>query len=79
MSSYPSINTDDIERLQVINPPSKLAANFEQMVAPLYEMKEKNDTQIKILQRQRDELLPLLMNGQVSVMPTAVNCDLSHD
>lgn len=76
VSSYPSINTDDIERLQVINPPSKLAANFEQMVAPLYEMKEKNDAQIKILQRQRDELLPLLMNGQVSVMPTEVNCDL---
>ncbi len=28
------------------------------------------------LHQIRDELLPLLMNGQVSVMPTEVNCDL---
>jgi type I restriction enzyme S subunit len=29
-----------------------------------------------ILTKQRDELLPLLMNGQVTVTPPAVNCDL---
>ena len=32
--------------------------------------------EIEALTAQRDELLPLLMNGQVSVRPTAVNCDL---
>ncbi|MBQ7941311.1 MAG: restriction endonuclease subunit S [Muribaculaceae bacterium] len=38
-----------------------------------------NRKEIIYLTRQRDELLPLLMNGQVSVKPTEVNCDLSHD
>lgn len=33
--------------------------------------------EIATLTKQRDELLPLLMNGQISVMPTAINCDLS--
>ena len=38
-----------------------------------------NRVEIQNLTRQRDELLPLLMNGQVSVMPSKVNCDLSLD
>jgi type I restriction enzyme S subunit len=32
--------------------------------------------EIAELTKQRDELLPLLMNGQVTVTPPAVNCDL---
>jgi type I restriction enzyme S subunit len=36
----------------------------------------RNKGEIKALTKQRDELLPLLMNGQVSVTPPAVNCDL---
>lgn len=36
-----------------------------------------NKDEISSLIKQRDELLPLLMNGQVSIMPTEVNCDLS--
>jgi type I restriction enzyme S subunit len=32
--------------------------------------------EIAVLTKQRDELLPLLMNGQVSVTQPAVNCDL---
>ena len=37
-----------------------------------------NRVEISSLTIQRDELLPLLMNGQVSVLPTEVNCDLSE-
>ncbi|MDE6552226.1 MAG: restriction endonuclease subunit S [Muribaculaceae bacterium] len=36
-----------------------------------------NRVEIQNLTRQRDELLPLLMNGQVSVMPQEINCDLA--
>ncbi|MBD5284546.1 MAG: restriction endonuclease subunit S, partial [Bacteroides sp.] len=43
------------------------------------EIIESNQNENNELQKQRDELLPLLMNGQVSVMPLATNCDLSHD
>jgi type I restriction enzyme S subunit len=32
--------------------------------------------EIAVLTKQRDELLPLLMNGQISVMQPVVNCDL---
>lgn len=38
----------------------------------------KNRDEITLLASQRDELLPLLMNEQVSVKLTKVNCDLSN-
>ena len=38
-----------------------------------------NEREIRKLTNYRDMLLPLLMNGQVSVMQQEVNCDLSHD
>ena len=38
-----------------------------------------NRMEISNLTNLRDKLLPLLMNGQVSVMQPEVNCDLSHD
>lgn len=50
-----------------------------QQLNNLFFMIEQNNNEIELLTKQRDELLPLLMNGQVSVRPTAVNCDLSHD
>ena len=48
-----------------------------QQLNNLFFMIEQNNNEIELLTKQRDELLPLLMNGQVSVRPTAVNCDLS--
>jgi type I restriction enzyme S subunit len=39
----------------------------------------KNRKGIIYLTKQRDELLPLLMNGQVSIIPTEVNCDLIEE
>ncbi len=50
--------------------------SFEKQMKPIMDSLVKSQEQISLLQRQRDELLPLLMNGQVSVMPTEVNCDL---
>lgn len=47
---------------------------FAKMTYPLIEKIKQNKKQIEELTKQRDELLPLLMNGQVSV-----NSDLSHD
>lgn len=47
---------------------------FAKMTYPLIEKIKQNKKQIEELTQQRDELLPLLMNGQVSV-----NYDLSHD
>lgn len=47
---------------------------FAKMTYPLIEKIKQNKKQIEELTKQRDELLPLLMNGQVSV-----NSDLSLD
>ena len=50
---------------------------FDMVILDLFDRIGVNDQEIEQLSQQRDELLPLLMNGQVSVRPTAVNCDLS--
>ena len=47
---------------------------FAQKTFPIIDKIKQNKQQIVELAKQRDELLPLLMNGQVSV-----NSDLSHD
>ena len=79
VSSYPSIGPSDIEGLQVCLGNDGLMALFYEKVSALFEIIESNQNENNELQKQRDELLPLLMNGQVSVMPLATNCDLSHD
>lgn len=55
----------------------ELMLKFDMVILDLFDRIGVNDQEIEQLSQQRDELLPLLMNGQVSVRPTAVNCDLS--
>ena len=78
VSSYPSISPTDIESLNLCYGSNLLMNSFYQKVSAIFVNIERNEKEIKSLQVQRDWLLPLLMNGQVSVMPTAVNCDLSR-
>ncbi|PWB01527.1 restriction endonuclease subunit S [Duncaniella muris] len=59
--------------------PKDIQKLFFDRVSNIYSIIDSNVSEINLLVKQRDELLLLLMNGQVSVMPTAVNCDLSHD
>ena len=76
VSSYPSIGPTDIESLYICYGPDSLMDLFYQRTSSTFISIEKNEQEIKYLQDERDELLPLLMNGQVSVMPPEVNCDL---
>ena len=48
--------------------------SFEEKLSPIFNQQVKLQEEIQQLTKLRDELLPLLMNGQVSV-----NYDLSHD
>lgn len=50
---------------------------YDIRTSPILEVLHSNKVEIVRLQNIRDELLPLLMNGQVSVMPQGINCDLS--
>lgn len=56
----------------LVLPDEKKTRLFESKVSGLFAMIGNNEENMRILTKQRDELLPLLMNGQVSV-----NSDLS--
>ena len=64
-----------------IIPPKEFLDSFNQCVRPIIEDFIQNEIQITTLIKQRDELLPLLMNGQVkvSVERSRLNYDLSTD
>ena len=74
-SSYPSIRPEDLASVQFATPKSgsNLFAAYNRVVAPLYQRIDNIKQEIKKLTKQRDFLLPLLMNGQVQVKPQGVN------
>ena len=74
VSAYPSINTSDIANLDLVVPPDSMIEEYTKISCRLYLQIDTNYKEIKSLTKQRDELLPLLMNGQV-----LVNSDLSRD
>ena len=71
-TTFKEVSREDILKFPILKPSDNVLNLWEEMVSPL------NDRQLEIqkenesLTKQRDELLPLLMNGQVSV-----NSDLS--
>lgn len=66
VSSYPSINPSDIQNLDIVTPLDWLIEKYAQSVKVLYASLESKGQQIASLIKQRNELLPLLMNGQVN-------------
>ena len=78
-SVFKSFNAQDVEYSQLCIAPTHIIEMFCKYVNCLFTKIKEHTEEITILLTQRDELLPLLMNGQVSVMPSEVNCDLSHD
>ena len=69
------ITQDHLQQSTIAIPDNKdIAVRFEELISPIFEQVVKLHEEISYLIKQRDELLPLLMNGQVSV-----NSDLSHD
>ena len=67
------ITQDHLQQSTIAIPDNKdIAVRFEELISPIFEQVVKLHEEISYLIKQRDELLPLLMNGQVSV-----NYDLS--
>ncbi len=67
------ITQDHLQQSTIAIPDDvSIAKSFENMVSPIFDQIIKLQEEIAQLKEQRDELLPLLMNGQVSV-----NSDLS--
>jgi type I restriction enzyme S subunit len=70
------ISQENLLGYNVVNAPISLIQQFSMTVQKLQNERMQSVETINRLQRLRDELLPLLMNGQVTVTPPAVNCDL---
>ncbi len=74
VSSYPSISPDDIAYLDIVIPSNDIIQKYNDIVEPMFRKMSTLRKEIDSLTKQRDELLPLLMNGQATV-----NSDLSDD
>lgn len=67
VSSYPSISPDDIAYLDIVIPSNDNIQKYNDIVEPMFRKMSTLRKEIDSLTKQRDELLPLLMNGQASV------------
>ena len=62
------ITQDHLQQSTIAIPDNKdIAVRFEELISPIFEQVVKLHEEISNLTKQRNELLPLLMNGQVSV------------
>ena len=69
------ITQDHLRQSTIVLPPDLDIANkLEEKLCPIFDAIVKNSQEIMTLTKQRDELLPLLMNGQATV-----NYHLSYD
>ena len=72
-TGVPSMTSSTLYSILLVKPDADSLAKFDEIITPLFLMIKKNEMQIVELTKQRDDLLPLLMNGQASV-----NYHLSH-
>ena len=61
------ISQENLCGYKMVLPNSNLLEKYENVVSPLWEKRKRCIEEINILTKQRDELLPLLMNGQATV------------
>lgn len=66
-TGVPSMTSDIIKKLPIISPDKQTLEQFDKTVAKLYNQIHHNEKEISRLTKLRDKLLPLLMNGQVTV------------
>ena len=73
-TTFGSITKDDLYGLPIVIPSTDVIKMYESISKPIFDKQMNIGQEIENLTKQRDDLLPLLMNGQVSV-----NYHLSHD
>ena len=67
----PNMNKEEFSNILVVYPPNDILQRFHAIASALFSQMNNNVIELNSLTKQRDELLPLLMNGQVS----PPNCD----
>ena len=73
-AQQPHINKETVEAINVVLPPANIMGAYINQAESIYDAIFNNAREVEQLTKQRDELLPLLMNGQASV-----NYHLSDD
>lgn len=73
-AQQPHINKETVEAINVVLPPANIMGAYINIAESIYNAIFNNAKKVEELTKQRDELLPLLMNGQASV-----NYHLSDD
>ncbi len=73
-TTFGSITKEELHGLPVVIPAPKVIRHFESVSKPIFDKQMAIGLEIQDLTKQRDNLLPLLMNGQASV-----NYHLSDD
>ena len=66
-AAQPGLNKDDLKSIEILSPKKEIIYKYRTIIEPLMANLFNSAKQIAALTKQRDELLPLLMNGQVSV------------
>ena len=66
-TGVPSMTSSTLYSIKLVKPQSEILKKFDKMTSPLFEHMKQISVQNAELIKQRDELLPLLMNGQASV------------
>lgn len=66
-SGQPQLTRENLNSIKLCKPAHKLIVRFSERISNLVEMYLQNESNIEELTKQRDELLPLLMNGQITI------------
>ena len=66
-SAQPKFNKTDFKNLPIFLPPDDLLEQFHQIVKPMFEFINENNTENQALTRTRDAILPRLMSGELDV------------
>ena len=66
-TTFGSITKDELFSLPVIIPTKSVISEFEKICEPIFDKQMIIGEEINTLTKQRDELLPILMNGQATV------------
>ncbi len=73
-TGVPSMTASTLYAIPMLKPDNELLKRFDETITQIFQQTKRLKAECEKLTKQRNELLPLLMNGQVSL-----NSDLSHD
>lgn len=64
---FANMSKDEFASIKVVYPPKQILQAFHNKVVGIFDSIKNNINEINDLTKQRDELLPLLMNGQITI------------